>query len=182
MNTLPESRPLPAPVGAALSLLPSFPGSALLTATINFTLAHHLPDDVKALLEGKRLAIRVLDARLDFDFTCMNGRFLPCAKSDAPDLTVSANAQDFLLLAQRKQDPDTLFFNRRLISEGDTELGLVVKNALDALDLPAFGPAALSPHAAFERLAPAPLKALAARLPLPAFVQKPLQPAEASAV
>ena len=182
MNTLPESRPLPAPVGAALGLLPSFPGSALLTAAINFTLAHHLPDDVKALLEGKRLAIRVLDARLAFDFTCMNGRFLPCAKSEAPDLTISANAQDFLLLAQRKQDPDTLFFNRRLISEGDTELGLVVKNALDALDLPAFDPAAWSPRAAldaFERFAPAPVKELAARLPklplpkLPTFMRAP---------
>ena len=179
MNTLPESRPLPAPVGAALALLPSFPGSALLTAAINFTLAHHLPDDVKALLEGKRLAIRVLDARLAFDFTCMNGRFLPCAKSATPDLTISANAQDFLLLAQRKQDPDTLFFNRRLISEGDTELGLVVKNALDALDLPAFDPAAWSPRAVFERHAPAPVKELAQRLPklplppLPAFIRAP---------
>ena len=75
---------MPAPVGAALSLLPSFPGSALLTAAINFTLAHHLPDDVKALLEGKRLAIRVLDARLAFDFTCMNGRFCPAPKAMRP--------------------------------------------------------------------------------------------------
>jgi predicted lipid carrier protein YhbT len=39
-------------------------------------------------------------------------------------------------LAQRQEDPDTLFFNRRLSMEGDTELGLVVKNAIDALELP----------------------------------------------
>ena len=72
----------------------------------------------------------------------------------------------------------TLFFNRRLISEGDTELGLVVKNALDALDLPAFDPAAWSPRAVFERHAPTPVKELAARLssslpPLPAFMRAP---------
>ncbi len=29
-----------------------------------------------------------------------------------------------------------LFFDRRLSMEGDTELGLVVKNTLDALELP----------------------------------------------
>jgi predicted lipid carrier protein YhbT len=36
----------------------------------------------------------------------------------------------------RKEDPDTLFFSRRLLMEGDTELGLLVKNTLDALELP----------------------------------------------
>jgi hypothetical protein len=40
------------------------------------------------------------------------------------------------LAATRKEDPDSLFFNRRLSLEGDTELGLVVKNTLDALELP----------------------------------------------
>jgi predicted lipid carrier protein YhbT len=32
-------------------------------------------------------------------------------------------------------DADTLFFDRRLSIEGDTELGLLLKNTLDALDL-----------------------------------------------
>jgi hypothetical protein len=35
-------------------------------------------------------------------------------------------------LALRREDPDTLFFTRRLVLEGDTELGLALKNALDA--------------------------------------------------
>ena len=39
-------------------------------------------------------------------------------------------------LALRREDPDTLFFTRRLVMTGDTELGLVVKNALDAIDWP----------------------------------------------
>ena len=34
----------------------------------------------------------------------------------------------------REEDPDTLFFNRKLVIEGDTELGLVVKNLLDSVD------------------------------------------------
>jgi hypothetical protein len=33
-----------------------------------------------------------------------------------------------------QEDPDTLFFSRRLAMEGDTELGLLIKNTLDAID------------------------------------------------
>jgi predicted lipid carrier protein YhbT len=39
------------------------------------------------------------------------------------------------MIAARKQDPDTLFFQRRLVIEGDTELGLYVKNLMDAIEL-----------------------------------------------
>ena len=35
---------------------------------------------------------------------------------------------------------DTLFFSRRLSMEGDTELGLIVKNTLDALEFPVLAP------------------------------------------
>ena len=34
----------------------------------------------------------------------------------------------------RREDPDTLFFNRRLCIEGDTATGVHVKNLLDALE------------------------------------------------
>ena len=63
------------------------------------------------------------------------------------------HGRDFLLLLARREDPDTLFFSRRLVSEGDTELGLIVKNLLDALD----------PDAVLSRL-PAPLARAARRL------------------
>jgi predicted lipid carrier protein YhbT len=59
------------------------------------------------------------------------------------DLAIGAAAHDFLLLARRQEDPDTLFFSRRLALEGDTELGLLVKNTLDALDASAFDLGAL---------------------------------------
>lgn len=50
-----------------------------------------------------------------------------------PDVTLRARLADYLALALRREDPDTLFFTRRLVLEGDTELGLALKNALDAL-------------------------------------------------
>jgi predicted lipid carrier protein YhbT len=108
----------------------------LLVTALNKVLAKELPADVRQYLLGKKLRIHVTDARLTFDFTCTGVRFVASTKQDTTDLTISANAQDFLRLAQRQEDPDTLFFNRRLSMEGDTELGLVVKNAIDALELP----------------------------------------------
>ena len=64
---------------------------------------------------------------------------------------IAASAHDFLLLAQRKEDPDTLFFSRRLVMEGDTELGLLVKNTIDAIDFPMFDLGRLSPSRVFAR-------------------------------
>ncbi len=145
---------LPAPVGAALARLPAYPGSMLLVAAINFALPKQLPDDVKAILHSKRISIRVRDARLGFDFSWNGQRFAPSQPYTEADLTIRANAQDFMLLAQRRQDPDTLFFNRRLVMEGDTELGLVVKNALDALELPVLDPSHWHPRAVLARKAP----------------------------
>ena len=53
-----------------------------------------------------------------------------------PDITITATLSVFLRLLAREEDPDTLFFNRELSVEGDTELGLMVKNMLDAVELP----------------------------------------------
>lgn len=50
-----------------------------------------------------------------------------------PDVTVRASLGDYFALALRREDADTLFFTRRLVIEGDTELGIEIKNALDAL-------------------------------------------------
>ncbi len=160
---------IPRPIGSMLSRLPAYPGSLLLVTAINFALARELPDDVKALLKGKRLSIRVTDARVAFDFICNGQRFVAGAAHASPDLVISAYAWDFLQLAQRKLDPDTLFFSRRLRMEGDTELGLIVKNALDALELPVLDPLHWSPRAVLSRVAPK----VASRLPAPSAL-KPL--------
>ena len=148
-SPLPFPLVVPAPVGAVLARLPAYPGSLLLVAALNFALARHLPADVGQRLLHKRMRVQVRDARLVFDFAWTGRRFAPVAPQPRPDLTLSASAHDFLLLAQRQQDPDTLFFSRRLSMEGDTELGLVVKNALDAIELPV-----LDPRQWVQRLAP----------------------------
>lgn len=126
---------VPAPLAGLLQCLPRWPGSRALASALNLLMAPHLPADTCQRLEGRRLRLQVADARLEFDYTWRNGAFQPLASGGpAPDLTLRANAWDFYQLLQRGEDPDTLFFNRRLVIEGDTELGLMVKNTLDSLD------------------------------------------------
>lgn len=134
--TTPTSFELPQPLATLLSGLPAYPGSMLLVTALNLGLARQLPGDVRQFLLNKKLRIHVRDVRLTFDFAWTGQRFAACARQQATDLVLSASAHDFLRLAQRQEDPDTLFFSRRMSIEGDTELGLVVKNALDALELP----------------------------------------------
>ena len=136
---------LPEPIGKALSRLPSYPGSLMFVAGLNIAIKARIPTDVQRALEGKRLRIAVSDAGVAFDFTWKRGGFFADWNNGGTDLTISASAHDFLLLAQRKEDPDTLFFSRRLSMEGDTELGLMVKNTLDAIDLSVFDLAKSAP-------------------------------------
>ena len=143
---------VPPPVAAVLSRLPPYPGSLLLVTGLNLVLARQLPADVAGRLQGQRIRIHLRDAGLRFDFAWRGTMFRAITPQPAPELTLSANAHDFLRLAQRLDDPDTLFFNRRLSMEGDTELGLVVKNALDALELPVFQFAQWTPSAVLSRL------------------------------
>lgn len=135
-----HSRPLPAPLGRLLSLLPAAPGSRLFSVGLNLVLAPQLPEDVRAALTGQHLRLRAPDAGIAFDVSWHGNAFRPAARLHAPDLTISASMHDFAQLAARKEDPDTLFFSRRLLMEGDTELGLMVKNTLDAIDGPLVDP------------------------------------------
>jgi predicted lipid carrier protein YhbT len=153
MNTPPASRAVPRPLGALLARLPAYPGSALLSTALNVGLAPRLPEDVRALLLHRKIRIHVRDARLTFDFSWEGQGFRPLRGGQPAELTISAVAHDFMLLAQRREDPDTLFFSRRLAMEGDTELGLVVKNSLDALELPVFDPQQWAPRRVLSTLA-----------------------------
>ena len=159
---------LPDPVGSLLSRLPAYPGSFLLVTALNQVLAKQLPADVRQYLLGKKLRIHVRDARLTFDFTCTGVRFAACKRQDETDLTISASAQDFLRLAQRQEDPDTLFFNRRLSMEGDTELGLIVKNSIDALELPVLDLQQWTPDKVLARFLPGKRRAT----PVPGTAEK----------
>jgi O2-independent ubiquinone biosynthesis accessory factor UbiT len=127
---------LPGFVAKLGARLPQWPHSLSLVCGLN--LARKLgvlPADTLAEIEGRRFRVSVLDSGGIADFTVQNGVFKPILRPvDAPDLHFSANLSAFLQLLSRQEDPDTLFFNRQLSVEGDTELGLLVKNMLDAVE------------------------------------------------
>lgn len=92
-----------------------------------------LADGELEFLEGRWLSIDVRDIDLQWFTSVENGQLIVRQSANA-DVSFSANASDLLMIAARKQDPDTLFFQRRLVIEGDTELGLYVKNLMDAIE------------------------------------------------
>lgn len=119
-----------------ISKLPTWPPSIILSQALNQALAPLIDDGTLSPLIGKRVLILVEDLGLRFSFTLHKNRFAPINITTDHHLTIRATLPDFYLLATRQEDPDTLFFNRRLVIEGDTELGLIAKNAMDSLELP----------------------------------------------
>ena len=132
----PGSRPLRLPrlISALGARLPQYPHSVALAIGLNLALKPRLSADVIAMLRGRPIGIRVEDAGIDLRVRLGEWGFVPFTGEIKPEVSFAASAFDFYLMARRKEDPDTLFFNRRLKIEGDTELGLVVKNALDSVD------------------------------------------------
>jgi predicted lipid carrier protein YhbT len=129
---------LPAFVAALGRKLPQWPHTVALVSGLNVVLKMKLlPEDSLELFEGRSFLIEVLDTGGQACFTFRDGAFRPLfTLPESPDLAFRANLSAFLQLAARQEDPDTLFFNRELSIEGDTELGLVVKNMLDAVEWP----------------------------------------------
>ncbi|MEO2216650.1 SCP2 sterol-binding domain-containing protein [Chromobacterium vaccinii] len=122
----------PAAGARLLSRLPSAPPSRLLAAALNLLKKRGvLPVDM-ALLDGKRFEVHVKDAGLRLGFAASGDAFV--ASCGEPDLRLAANGCDFARMMLREEDPDTLFFQRKLSIEGDTELGLIIKNLLDSVD------------------------------------------------
>lgn len=126
---------IPAPLAKISAHLPQFPPTLALVSVLNLVPEAVLSRVTLAPLEGRHLRVCVLDAGLSLDFTLRGAYFRPlCATATPTDLVISASARDFIALALREEDADTLFFGRRLVMVGDTELGLLVKNTLDAID------------------------------------------------
>lgn len=128
--------------------LPQWPHGLHLCVWLNAALKLRLiPADALEALEGKHFRVTVQDTGGQADFTYRQGLFRPCFGAiGTPDLAFSARLATYLKLLARQEDPDTLFFNRSLEIVGDTELGVLVKNTLDAIEWPTLGnPATMLP-------------------------------------
>jgi len=120
-----------------LSIIPYGIQKKLLLTSLHSVFKEALSDDDFEFLQNKWLCISVTDLALNWFISFDNGQLMMTESNQQQDADVSfsASSDDLLLIAGRKEDPDTLFFQRRLKIEGDTELGLEVKNLIDALDI-----------------------------------------------
>lgn len=84
-------------------------------------------------LDNRIIGLRVTDIPCLFQFYVLNGR-LRAADQDRCDVTISGELRGFLQLAALDEDPDTLFFQRVLRIDGETDTGVHIKNILDAMD------------------------------------------------
>ena len=135
--TIPKFR-LPTAIASLGQKLPQWPHALVLVTALNTALKLKLlPESELTALDDKVFRVRVIDTGAEASFTYRNGVFRPIFRvGREPDLAFSAHLSAYLQLLARQEDPDTLFFNRELSIEGDTELGLIVKNMLDAVEWP----------------------------------------------
>lgn len=124
---------LPHPLLLPLKFIPDAVHAEVLSRVFNHLLrgqpiAARLPE-----LNGKSVCIHIKNAASEIHFRIEHGRLQPASPGRA-DVRISGAVEDFWQLATRREDPDTLFFSRRLCIEGDTETGVHIKNLLDALD------------------------------------------------
>jgi len=120
------------------SLIPARVHSKVIAAFLNQVFSEALSDDEVSFLQGSTVKIYVQDLHLTF-YISLQGKRLKAGNTKlSPALTISGNLHEFLQLAARIEDADTLFFQRRLRMEGDTELGLALKNFLDGLDIDSY--------------------------------------------
>ncbi len=125
--------PPPTRLAPLLRRVPSDLQAWLLEAAMRHVLAAPLSSGSLAALQSRRLGIEVSDLGLHWVVELCDGRMRVCRRNESAEATVRGNATDLLLLASRREDADTLFFQRRLALIGDTELGLTARNLLDQL-------------------------------------------------
>lgn len=137
LPTLPNFT-LPSRIARLNARMPQTPPSLVLVGMLKLVLERVLPDDALQPLIDKRFLIHITDAGLSLRFGYSTYGFHPVFDTLPANLTISAKLRDFIALLAREEDPDTLFFSRRLQMEGETDLAHLMKNTLDGIDVSSF--------------------------------------------
>lgn len=125
--------PPPRVIGHGLRLIPPDWQGRVITKLMNRLVVSALPPDTLTFLTQRKLAIEVEDLGLRWVFMGNGNNLQALPVETTAEATIRGKVLDLLLLASQLEDPDTLFFQRRLIMTGDTALGLETRNVLDQL-------------------------------------------------
>ena len=123
--------PPPARLAPWLRTLPPLLQRRVLRRVIATVLAAPIDAGALEFMRGRRLGIEVTDLGLHWVIEFSDAGI--SVSDSEPEASVRGSVTDLLLLASRLEDADTLFFQRRLMLTGDTELGLTVRNLLERL-------------------------------------------------
>lgn len=124
------------PLTFPLRIVPSVLHSRALATMLNQVMKEALEDGELDFLIGRRIAIEIDDIGVRYRLGLTDGKIRGYGDDMPADASIAGGLHEFLLLAARREDADTLFFQRRLRMSGDTELGLYLKNFLDAFEPP----------------------------------------------
>ena len=113
--------------------LPMQPPALLAAAVLDRLLLPKLPADSRAALSGRCVEVAVTDIGLVLRLQLDARGFGLASAGHTPVLRIAAAAPAYWRLLRGQDDADRLFFERALVMEGDTEMGLVLKNTLDAI-------------------------------------------------
>jgi predicted lipid carrier protein YhbT len=134
MNALlPLGFELAARLRPVLQRLPMHPPALALAAALNRLLLPRLPQDARAALSNRPVAVDITDLGLSLKMELGPQGFGAARSGQAPALRIAAAAPALWRLLSGQDDADRLFFERQLVMEGDTEMALVLKNTLDAM-------------------------------------------------
>lgn len=119
-----------------LTLIPFSWQERLIIPVLHKVFAEAIEEEAFACLEDQWLKLSIIDLDIHWLFSIHHNHFVMknATQKSASDVSFSANGNDLLLIAARHEDPDTLFFQRRLLIEGNTALGLEIKNLIDSID------------------------------------------------
>lgn len=123
---------IPPPLMHALQLLPEAPPAFGVVTMLNLVRHQLWPEEDFGWLEDRTIRLQATDIGCGISYSFQCGRFV--TSTQTPDVIFGASLADYWIIALRQEDPDTLFFQRRLSISGDTELGLQLKNLMDATD------------------------------------------------
>ncbi|MBD3640819.1 MAG: SCP2 sterol-binding domain-containing protein [Marinobacter sp.] len=133
LAVLREYLPSPAPVlGAVDQRIPMPVKQLAAEAPLNRLFTQAMADGEFDDFEGRRIRLELNGGQPGVTLGFWSGRLR--VVEGPGEATIRGSLSAFRTLAERRQDPDQLFFQRRLVIEGDTELGLALKNLLDGLE------------------------------------------------
>jgi predicted lipid carrier protein YhbT len=125
----------PRAIAKPLAIVPFSVKARVLEKLLDLLMAQQIEEGELAFLQQRWVRVDIIDMDLSFDVS-FDKQFI-VAEQSAAEVTFSGQTKELVLIAAGKEDPDTLFFQRKLSIEGDTELGLEVKNLLLGIEFDA---------------------------------------------